>query len=268
MIMDIITIKELNFKYDKELVFESLNLNIKEGSFTSIIGPYNSGKSTLAKILAGLYRYNGTIEIDGDKLNKQNKRKIRRKMGIVLSETSFLAETVMDEIVFTLENLKIKRNNINKKVKQISDILGINNILNKNPQDINSEEKQLVILASALIHEPKILILDDALTYIDPSKKEVVFNLLRDLNKKYKVTIINITNNIEESLVGEEIVLLEKGKVILQGNKKKILDHEKVFTTLKLELPFVVKLSKNLMYYELLDNVSYDMKEMVDALWK
>ena len=266
--MDIIKIKELNFKYDKELVFESLNLNIKSGSFTSIIGPSNSGKSTLANILAGLYRYNGSIEIDSDKLNKQNKRKIRRKMGIILSDTSFVAETVMDEIVFTLENLKIKRSNINKKVEQISNLLGINNILNKNPQDLNSEEKQLVRVASALIHEPKILILDEAFTCIDPSKKEIVLNLLKDLNKKYKVTIINITNDMEEVLLGEEVVLLEKGKVILQGNKKKVLEHEKVFTRLKLELPFIVKLSKSLMYYELLDNVSYDTKEMVDALWK
>ena len=268
--MDSIVIKELNFWYSKELIFDNLNLNIKRGLITSIIGPNGSGKSTLAKILAGLYKHKGTIEIDNTRLNKQNKKKIRKKISVLFSNPDdyFVADTVMDDIVFSLENLNLKKPLMNQKLEEVSNYLGISELYKRNPRDLNSSDKQLVAFAGALIYEPEILILDDALNMIDPSKKKLIHNLLKNLSKNQKVTIINITNDMEETLISDEIIVLDKGKLILQGTKDKVYEQEKVLNNLKIELPFIVKLSRNLMYYKLLNNVIYDMEKLVDALWK
>lgn len=264
-----IKITNLNFNYKSKQLFNGLNMEIEKGKITSIIGPNGSGKSTLVKILVGLYRYNGKIEINSIPLLKDNRKEIRKSIGVVFTnpDNQFVAETVMDDIAFTLENMNYKKENIRKKIEEITKYLGIYDILEYNPHDLNSNQKQLVSLASALVHEPKILLLDEALTMLDPFDKENILNILKELNSK-GLTILNISHDIEDTLISDKIYVLDKGKIVLSGTKEEVYKEEDKLHNLGFELPFMVELSNRLMFYDLIDHVIYDMEEMVDILWK
>ena len=264
-----IKITNLNFNYKSKQLFNGFNMEIEKGKITSIIGPNGSGKSTLVKILIGLYNYNGTIKINDILLLKDNIKEIRKSIGVVFTnpDNQFVAETVMDDIAFTLENMNYKKENIRKKIEEITKYLGIYDILEYNPHDLNSNQKQLVSLASALVHDPKILILDEALTMLDPFDKEKILNILKELNDK-GLTILNISHDIEDTLISDKIYVLDKGKIVLSGTKEEVYKEENILHNLGFELPFMVELSNRLMFYDLIDHIIYDMEEMVDILWK
>ena len=264
-----IKITNLNFNYKSKQLFNGLNMEIEKGKITSIIGPNGSGKSTLVKILIGLYNYNGTIKINDILLLKDNIKEIRKSVGVVFTnpDNQFVAETVMDDIAFTLENMNYKKKDIRKKIEEITKYLGIYDILEYNPHDLNSNQKQLVSLASALVHDPKILILDEALTMLDPFDKEKILNVLKELNDK-GLTILNISHDIEDTLISDKIYVLNEGKIVLSGTKEEVYKEENILHNLGFELPFMVELSNRLMFYDLIDHVIYDMEEMVDNLWK
>ncbi len=264
-----ISIKNLEFRYRNKELFNNLNIEIEDKKITSIIGKNGSGKSTLVKILIGLYRYNGNITIDGVSLLKDTIKEIRKKIGVVFTnpDNQFVAETVMDDIAFTLENMNYKKDDIRKKIEEVTKYLGIYDILEANPHDLNSNQKQLVSLASALVHEPKVLILDEALTMLDPYDKEKILKILKELNNQ-GLTIINISHDIEDTMISDKIYVLDEGKIILEGTKEEVYKEEKLLHKLGFDLPFMVELSNRLMFYDLIEQPIYEMEKMVDVLWK
>lgn len=266
---NIVEIKKLDFKYGEKQIFDKLTLNIKKGSFTSIIGPNGSGKSTLMKLIVGLLKAEGTIKVDGITMGQDTFKDIRKKIGIVFEnpDNQFVSETVMDEIAFSLENMNCEKKMIRERVKEVAALLGIEDILEKEPHSLSGGQKELVSLASALSIHPQILILDEALDMIDNNRREDILNILTELNKD-GVTVINITHNSEELLYGNEIIVMNDGEIKEQGETKELLRKEKLFKNNGLELPFVVDLSYKLKYYGLVDDIVLDMDELVDKIWK
>jgi len=266
---NIVEMKKLDFKYGEKQIFDKLTLNIKKGSFTSIIGPNGSGKSTLMKLIVGLLKAEGTIKVDGITMGQDTFKDIRKKIGIVFEnpDNQFVSETVMDEIAFSLENMNYDKKDIRERVKEVSALLGIEDILEKEPHSLSGGQKELVSLASALSIHPQILILDEALDMIDNNRREDILNILTELNKD-GLTIINITHNSEELLYGNEIIVMNNGEVKEKGETKELLRKEKLFKNNGLELPFVVDLSYKLKYYGLVDDIVLDMDELVDKIWK
>jgi energy-coupling factor transport system ATP-binding protein len=267
---DIIIIKDLMFKYNNNVIFEQFSLDIKEGSWTTLIGPNGSGKSTLVKILLGLLKFEGYINIDKCILSKDNFREIRSKIGVVFEnpDNCFVAETVLDEIAFSLENLEFEKEDIRKRVVEVSEYLNIVDILENNPHSLSGGQKQLVALASALALDPKILILDEALTRIDNKEKDKILKIIKKIHKDKNITIVNVTHDMEETIYGDDIIVIDKGKIILKGIKELVLKEEKIFRELGLELPFMASLSLKLQYYDLIDDIILDMDKLVDKLWK
>lgn len=267
---DIIIIKDLSFKYDDKLIFNRFNLEIKRGNFTTIVGPNGSGKSTLIRIILGLIRVNAYVNIDQLLLCNDNLNSIRRKIGVVFEnpDNQFVAETVMDDIAFSLENMKYNKTEIRKRIEKFTRYLGIYHLLDREPHSLSGGEKQLVALASALVIEPRILILDEALTMVDREVKEKTYKVLQELHKTENLTIINVTHDLEESLYGDDIVVIDQGQLILKGPKELVLEEERVFNNLGIDLPFMASLSIKLKYYGLVDKIILDMDEMVDLLWK
>lgn len=264
-----VNIENLNFKYKNKIIFSNFDLDIKEKTITTIIGPNGCGKSTLVKILVGLLKFEGQIKINGIELNKDNLKDIRKQIGVVFENPAnqFVKEIVFDEIAFTLKNLKLDNDTIKNKVVEIAKYLDIENILNWEIRKLNTNQKQLVCLAAALIHEPKILILDESLSLIDPLVKDNIIKILKDLKRK-GLTIINISHDIEDTLISDNIIVMDNGKIILKGKKSRIYKNEELLNSLGFNLPFIVELSNRLIFYGLIDHVIYDMKEMVDELWK
>lgn len=262
---DIIKIKNLNYKNFDNKLFNNFELNIEESDFMSIIGPNNAGKTTLIKILSGLKKYEGTILIDNKEL-KENKKEIRKIISIVFDnpETQFIMDTVYNDIYLTAKNKKI--DNIDGEINKISKILKIGNILNKSPQHLSGGEKQKVVLASALLGNPKILILDEALSMIDPISKKEIYEYLIKLNNE-GTTIINISSDIEDTLYSKNILILNNGTIESLDTKENTYNKENIFKKLQMELPFIIELSKKLFYYNLVNKDYYNEEELINKLW-
>ncbi|MDD4282776.1 MAG: ATP-binding cassette domain-containing protein [Bacilli bacterium] len=266
---DILIIKDLTFKYNDNYIFDKFNLTIKKGTWTTIIGPNGSGKSTLIKIIMGLLKSDSYIFIDNMLKTSDNIKQIRTKIGVIFEhpDSTFVAETVMDEMAFALENLEMDKKEIQKKVKEVARFLNIAYLLEKNPFQLSGGQKQLVALASILVLEPKILILDEAINRIDYFERNNILEVLSKLNKEKGITIINITHDIEEAVYGDDVILIDKGKIILNGSKELVFREEKVFNSIGIDIPFMAELSLKLMYYNLVDEMIFDMDEMVNKLW-
>ncbi len=267
---EIIKIQNITFGYGDTKLFNNFSLNIEKGTYTTIVGPNGSGKSTLIRILLGLIKTDGNITINGLEMCHKNIKAIISKVGVVFEnpDNQFVAETVMDDIAFSLENMQIEPKVIKQKVKEISKYLNIEDILEREPHTLSGGQKQLVSLASALVIEPDILILDEALTMIDNDERNKIYKILCDVNNDKGITIINVTHDMDEVLFGQNLIVLDEGNIILSGPKELVLQEEKIFNKLGLTLPFMVELSIKLKYYGLVKNLIFDMDELVDILWK
>jgi len=268
---NIIKIEKLNFKYKEKQVFNNLDLNIEKGSFISIIGPNGSGKSTLIKILTGLLLdYNGYINIDGYNLNKFYLKEIRRKIGVVFDnpDNHFVAETVIDDLAFSLENLQYSKEDITNSINEIVKIFKLENILYAEPRNLTNSEKQKVAIAGSLIFNPKILILDEALHQLTPSDKKEILDILKKYQKERNLTIIMITHNLENTLYSDRIVVLNEGKIYLDGTLEEVYSEKEKLSKLKLNLPFMIKLSYRLQDEGIIEKIYTDPKVLMEDLWQ
>lgn len=253
--MDKIEVKNLTFSFKENNVFTDLNFMIKSESFTSII--INNGKTTFMNILSGIINTN-SVYIDNKKITMNEINKI----GYVYANNIFTNEIVKDEILFGLNNINNRESEI--LLNEVVDLFDIKEILNYNIRYLNSREKTIVKLASALIKKPEILIIDDILNIFNNLEKDKIFKILKKLNQKQNMTIINITSNIEEVLYSKDAIVIDK-KVIIKGKTKKVLEEIKQIE--QFGLPFIVDLSNKLKYYEVIDKLILKKDEMVDAIW-
>lgn len=267
---NIIKIKNMSFSYNNKKVFEHFDLDVEKGKFIHIVGPNGSGKSTLIKILLGLLKADGYVNVYRMNMCEDNLMDIRRNIGVVFEnpDNTFVAETVADDIAFALENLQYTPKTIENKIKKVSEYLGIEHLLEENPHHLSSGDKELVALASALVTEPKILILDEAFTMMDGVEKESILKMLERLVKEKKITIINVTHNMEDTIYGDKIIVLNNGKIVLNDDKNQVYQEEKILKKMGLDLPFMIDLSRKLKYYGLVDGDIISMNEMVNHLWK
>lgn len=270
VVSEMITIDNLSCSIKQTVIFDQFNLIISRGSFTTIAGPNSSGKSTLLRILIGLEEYQGTIEIDDLVLSEAAKKSIRSKTGIVFEnpDLNFVTETVEDELLFPMENANYSRNVMKKRVDELLDLFSLKELKNCSIHQLSGGEKQLVAIASALALEPTLLLLDEAFSMIDGISKEKCLRILKKLNKEKKLTIVQVTHDLEESIYGTDLVLIKDGKLLASGKVMDLLTDEKLIKKSALESPFMVQLSQKLMYYDLIKEPILDMNRMVNTLWK
>lgn len=268
--MKFISIRDLLFRYDNNYIFDKFNLDLEKGSYTTIVGTNGAGKTTLIKLMLGLLHTNSYIMIDNIRLTKETTKDVRRKIGVVFEnpENTFVAETVMDEIAFALENMQLEHNEIKRRITEISEYLEIEHLLERDPHRLSGGEKQVVALAGALVMEPEILIFDEAFTMVDYKYKEKIYKVLDNCNKENGTTIINITHNLEDAVYGNDIIVMDKGKIIMKGPKEEVFKETTVFDKLGFDMPFIVELSNKLKYYGLVNKLYFNKEELVDSIWK
>lgn len=266
---NIIQIKDLNFTYQERTIFKNLNLTIKKNTITSIIGPNGSGKSTLIRILCGLLPYEGYININNKYLNKESIKIIRRDLGVVFDtpDNQFIGETVIDDLAFNLENLSYPNEDITNQINYISKLFKIESILFEDPQNLNNSTKQKVAIAGALIHNPKVLLLDETLHQLDSTDKKIVFKALNTYKKEKELTIILITHNQEDTIYSDRIIVINNQKIILDGPPQEVYTNEKILYRLGINIPFMIKLSSYLKLYNLVDEIYLDKDKLVNKLW-
>ena len=264
-----IEIKNLTFRYGNHKVFDKINLVIKEKRFVTILGSSGSGKSTLANILAGLVDTDAKIMVNGVCLSAETKKLLRRQMGIVFEnpDQQFVTDLVYDELSFALESLDYKEEDIDKRINDTAELIGIIDLLNRRITSLSLGQKQLVALAVAIISNPKILIMDEGLSNVDNYYRAIILKILGILHKK-GMTIINITSNADDSIYGTDIVIINQGEVVLNKTLLRAYKEEKAFINSGLNLPFIVDLSLKLNYYDLVNKMYIDNKSLVDDIWK
>ena len=265
---NMVVIDNLSFRYDNNVVFKNLSLSIRKGSFTTVLGNNGCGKSTLVKLLTGLYKSN-SIFIDGKLLCDNSLSSIRKMIGVVFEnpDNCLISETVMGDLAFPLENLNCSSDYIYSRINEVSSYLGISHLLNRSSCSLSSGEKQLVSLGCALVTGPSLIILDEALCMLDDLSRVNILMYLRRINKDFGTTILNITHDIEESVYGDDILILSDG-VLVHDTKEEVYKQEKLLRENGFDLPFMVSLSNKLSYYDMVDSIIFDMDEMVDLLWK
>ena len=265
--MTILKINNLNYSRDDTIIFSNLNLNVFKKDYISIIGLNRSGKTTLTKLLCAIIPTDNIFSINDISLNKQTVLDYIEHIGVVsISLNIFLTKKVKDELILPLKNLGYNELKINYYLNKIVKFFEIEDMLTKNITSLTNIEKAKLQIIIALIHEPSILILDDAFTELDNKTTEFMLNKLKILNEK-GLTIINITTDLSTIYNSNDIYLLNDTKLEKLGNVTDTFEQDNYLRSLGFEIPFVVDLAIKLKFYGLLDKIYYDLNLLEDNLW-
>lgn len=269
MRMSIISLDNVNVIKDSSIILKDLNLNIEKGEFISIIGSNGSGKSTLINFLYGYYKYDGYGEINGYFLNNKNISNIRKTISIICGDDNdFIYGRVIDELVVPLQNIGIKANEIEKRVKTIVSLFKLESILYNSVKNINNSKKQVVMFAQALVTKPDILLVDDAMHQMNIEDKELVFDILNMYKKNNNITILISTHDVEDTLNSDKIIVMDKGSIVLNGSVISVYKKRNKLESIGVGIPFVIDLSLRLIDRGIIKYVYKDMRKLVDNIWK
>lgn len=262
--MGFIKITDLNFSYDDQVVFKKLNFSLNKNKTLSIIGTPNSGKTTLLKILNGDLDSKGSVFISGVEVSKANKEALKQLIAVVFRDTSFVCDTVKEELRFSLENINMDPKEINKRISDINTYFGINKILNKSLDNLSMNDRVLVLILSYAISTPTYLAIDDLLVYLDKRTKLLLLNYLNSKN----IYLINVTSDMEDALYTDYILCLYNGISAIDGRTLDVLKNEKLLKRLGFALPFYVDLSLQLKSYGLVNRIYLNKEMLVQNIWK
>ena len=245
--MNAVEVRNLSFSYDPQVktrTIDRVSFSIPSGSYTTVIGHNGSGKSTIAKLLLGLLeKAEGEIYIDGLELNLENLREIRGKIGIVFQnpDNQFIGSTVRDDIAFGLENHCVPQREMDGIIEKFAARVNMSEFLNSEPTKLSGGQKQRVAIAAVLAMRHDIIVFDEATSMLDPTGKREINNLIKELHKDKKLTVISITHDIEEVAQSDNVIVVNKGQIALVGTPKEVFRNEKLMESMQLDIPFVYK---------------------------
>ena len=251
---NIIEVNNISFEYiteeDSFKAIDDLSLNIKEGEFLAIIGHNGSGKSTLSKNLnAILMPTKGNILIDGMDTREEEKLwDIRQTAGMVFQnpDNQIVATVVEEDVAFGPENLGIKPEEIRKRVDESLKSVGIYELRDRQPHLLSGGQKQRVAIAGIIAMKPKCVIFDEATAMLDPSGRKEVMSTIKRLNKEENISVIHITHFMEEAVDADRVIVMEKGKKVLEGTPKQVFSKIDMLKKIGLDVPYMTELSKEL----------------------
>lgn len=262
--MAYLKLKNVNYQTNDKRILNNISLNIPRPLNISIIGNSGSGKTTLLKLLSGINSTHEEIYIKDIKVSLENYREIKNIISVVFNDQIYIKESVLDELKYPLINMLISPSEAIKKLELIIKYFEIENIIDKNIEELNINDQILIKILSSLITSPEIICFDNVISFLSASNKIKLFNYLN----KEKINYILITNDIEETLLTDYIVCLYNGKLAIEGPTIGVLQEEKLLRRIGFNLPFYIDLSIQLGYYGLLDGLCLTKEDMVKSLWK
>jgi len=225
---------------------EDVNLNIPRGSFTAIVGPNNSGKSTLGQIMVGLLSpSSGQVLIEGLDLAHWDHNLLTRTIGLIFSnpEDQIVFPIVEDDLAFSLESLAMDTLQIEKKVADILKFLDMEEYRHCSIHQLSGGQKQKLAIAAMVIRGLRYLVLDEPISHLDAKGREEVLTLIKSLHQAGG-TIIYLAQRFEELVMSDLVVALVSGRVVWQGSFLELLERPEDMAQWGIEVPPIVRLVK------------------------
>jgi energy-coupling factor transporter ATPase len=255
--MGMINAKNLIFEYirrDEEGNVESINraidnvdIEVNKGEFVAILGHNGSGKSTMAKhINAILIPTEGTVWVNGMDTKDEDKIwDIRQTAGMVFQnpDNQIIATVVEEDVGFGAENLGVPTEEIWKRVEESLSAVGMLEYRTHSPNKLSGGQKQRVAIAGIMAMKPECIILDEPTAMLDPIGRKEVIQTVMELNKREKVTVLLITHYMEEVINADKVIVMDQGKVVMQGTPREIFSRVEELKQYRLAVPQVTELA-------------------------
>ena len=258
--MENIVVKEVSYQYtrrnENDEVIETLSalsaldFSIEEGSFVCILGHNGSGKSTLAKLFNALQLpTEGTILVSGmDSREEKNIFPIRREVGMVFQnpDNQIIASVVEEDVGFGPENIGLPTDEIWQRVNNALSAVHMETYRLKSPNHLSGGQKQRVAIAGTLAMEPKTIVLDEPTAMLDPSGRKEVLESVLELKRKKGISIILITHYMEETVNADRILLMDSGKLVMDGSPREVFQNVERLKEYRMDVPLITELAHKL----------------------
>ena len=244
-------VKNLSFAYTEvKMTLKNVSFSLEEGKYYCLLGHNGSGKSTLAKCLMGLQGdFEGEINLFGLPLDGKHLYAIRSRIGIVFQnpDNQFVGSTVADDIAFGLENKRVPREKMQEIIENYAKETGMSEYLDREPSMLSGGQKQRVAIAGVLAMGPDLIIFDEATSMLDPKGKKEIIDLVHRLKQENpSLTILSITHDIEEAARADEVLIMNKGELLLKGTPEEVFSHHEELKAIRLSAPFFYELRDEL----------------------
>lgn len=271
---DIIQVKHLKYKYEEEAENYTLNdvtFHVKQGEWLSIIGHNGSGKSTTVRLIDGLLEAeSGDIFIDGDKLTVDNVWDKRRLIGMVFQnpDNQFVGATVEDDVAFGLENQGIPLAEMRQRVQEALELVGMAGFKIREPARLSGGQKQRVAIAGVVALRPKIIILDEATSMLDPEGRLDLIQIVKDIKDQHGMTVISITHDLDEVALSDRVIVMKNGQVESISTPADLFMRDDL-ADLDLAQPFTAELAQSLRQAGLAVPLRYfTEEELEETVWE
>lgn len=256
----IINTEDLIFEYSiydengdetgKNRVLENVTLNIKEGGFVAVLGHNGSGKSTLAKHFNGiLLPTEGKVLIDGiDSTDESRIYDIRQTVGMVFQnpDNQIVATIVEEDVAFALENLGVEPKEIRRRVDEALKIVDMYHYREHAPHQLSGGQKQRIAIAGIIAMRPRCIVMDEPTAMLDPKGRKEIMATIKALNKEHGITVILITHYMEEAAQADRVIVIDKGRILLDDVPKKIFSQVELLKSVGLDVPQATELMYDL----------------------
>ena len=248
----IIEVKDVEFRYEgaEEDAVAGVSLRVERGEFVAVLGRNGSGKSTLAKLLNALnIPQKGEIWIDGVAAHEEaNSLEVRKRCGMVFQnpDNQIVATVVEEDCAFGLENLGVPPGDIRRRVDGALKAVGMQDYAEAAPHMLSGGQKQRVAIAGVLAMRPQIIVFDESTAMLDPSGRREVFAVAEELNRRDGITIVWITHFMDEALRAGRLLVMDAGKVALEGAPREVFEKTEEIRKMGLDAPPMAQLAAQL----------------------
>ncbi|MGF7186115.1 energy-coupling factor transport system ATP-binding protein [Desulfitispora alkaliphila] len=247
----LIQLNNVKYRYNQEnWALDGINLDINRGEFIAVLGANGSGKSTLGKHMnALLLPTQGQVIVDGISSHDQDSLwEIREKVGMVFQnpDNQIVATVVEEDVAFGLENLGLEPTIIRERVEEALSLVDMIEYRDRGPHFLSGGQKQRIAIAGIIAMKPKCIVLDEPTAMLDPVGRTEVMSTVKKLNQEEQMTVVHITHFMEEALMADRVVVMDRGRIVMGGRPREVFSQVDKVRSYGLDVPPIAELSQYL----------------------